>query len=687
MGADPGVGPAADPGPGSAAPAVEPWDRIAAEAAFAASVGAARATGAHGAPDDGEWVWPAWMEAAADGRAVAGRWTTLGVVGRPEVATVDPRGLVAAGGHGWSVDWWVGTGERWHLPSRDVAVRQRRLEGASVVETAMRIGGGDARQRCWTVVGPPDLLVVEVSNDSPAPFALAVAVRPYDAAGPGRVTAVRLDGPTLLVDGRPAVVLDRVPSGWATSTAARGDAAVGVLRGEAGTDTPLAVDDPEGLATAVVVVPVPHRQSVRIVLPLATTTAAALAPLRPADLPGPEAVARGWRRHLQRGARVELPDPRLVEAIEACRMRQLVGPAPDPSAGTAEAVHVATLHGWGLHAEAVGLGSPSPAPPEGGLVTSLRLPGADAPGAGAALWSAAEAWRLGGDPAAAAALSARVGALLASRTWAPDRLPPGPVGAALWWLRGLVAAVAPVAAAGGPVDVLVEAAAALRPAVAAVLARGGEPAVVPAWPGGGPGLASIDGLLALVVGPPLGLPLDEAALVAATVAALDEPVAADDVAADPAAALALARVVAVADPAAAWGRLSAVLDQASPTWTWPDHLDPVTGGPDGVVGDDPAVAAGVLAVVRDLVAREADDGSIVLMAHVPAGWEGQGIEAHGMAVGGGALSFAVRWHGERPAVLWEAPTDDAVLRAPGLDPTWRGRGRTGDALLAPFAHP
>src|SRR5687768_9228657 len=225
---DPGVGPAADAA-----------DRLAAEAAFAATVGAHRAGGAHGAPDDGEWVWPAWMEAAADGRAVTGRWTTLGVVGRPEVATVDPRGLVAAGGRGWSVDWWVGTGERWHLPSRDVAVRQRRVEGASVVETAMRIGGGDARQRCWTVVGPPDLLVVEVSNESPAPFALAVAIRPYDAAGPGRVAAVRLDGSTLHVGGLPAVVLDRAPSGRAMATGAQGDVAVTVLRGGAAGDGPL----------------------------------------------------------------------------------------------------------------------------------------------------------------------------------------------------------------------------------------------------------------------------------------------------------------------------------------------------------------------------------------------------------------------------------------------------------------
>ncbi len=50
-------------------------------------------------------------------------------------------------------------------------------------------------------------------------------------------------------------------------------------------------------------------------------------------------------------------------------------------------------------------------------------------------------------------------------------------------------------------------------------------------------------------------------------------------------------------------------------------------------------------------------------------------------------SFAVRWHGERPAVLWEQQGDTPVeLSAPDLDPEWRTTERSGETLWpAPVA--
>jgi hypothetical protein len=47
----------------------------------------------------------------------------------------------------------------------------------------------------------------------------------------------------------------------------------------------------------------------------------------------------------------------------------------------------------------------------------------------------------------------------------------------------------------------------------------------------------------------------------------------------------------------------------------------------------------------------------------------------------GPVSFAVRWHGERPALLWTAPPG-VRLRAPGLDPEWASEVASGEALLA-----
>jgi len=42
----------------------------------------------------------------------------------------------------------------------------------------------------------------------------------------------------------------------------------------------------------------------------------------------------------------------------------------------------------------------------------------------------------------------------------------------------------------------------------------------------------------------------------------------------------------------------------------------------------------------------------------------------------------VRWHGDRPALLWEAPPG-ARVTAPGLDPTWSSDAASGEVLLGP----
>jgi hypothetical protein len=93
-------------------------------------------------------------------------------------------------------------------------------------------------------------------------------------------------------------------------------------------------------------------------------------------------------------------------------------------------------------------------------------------------------------------------------------------------------------------------------------------------------------------------------------------------------------------------------------------------------------AAELLRVVRRLLVAERD-GGLVLCPLVPEAWRGRGIEAHALPTALGALSFAVRWHGSRPALLWELTGDGPVrLTAPGLDPGWSATERTGEALLA-----
>lgn len=91
-------------------------------------------------------------------------------------------------------------------------------------------------------------------------------------------------------------------------------------------------------------------------------------------------------------------------------------------------------------------------------------------------------------------------------------------------------------------------------------------------------------------------------------------------------------------------------------------------------------------------------GLELLPAGIPPAWYGVNVEMHGLPVGDlmddadhttghgvPTVSFAIRWHGERPAVLWElngAETSGAelVLRAPAVDPDWRTEGNSGEAL-------
>ena len=51
----------------------------------------------------------------------------------------------------------------------------------------------------------------------------------------------------------------------------------------------------------------------------------------------------------------------------------------------------------------------------------------------------------------------------------------------------------------------------------------------------------------------------------------------------------------------------------------------------------------------------------------------------------GSVSWAVRWHGDRPALLWEAEDapDDVLVRSPGLDENFAGLGKSGEELLSP----
>jgi len=268
----------------------------------------------------------------------------VGVLGSAWTAAVNSSGQVAPAGEGWTLDWWIGAEDRWHRPSEERAVRQTLVDGSPVVQTSVRIPGGDAVQRVWAVAGPGGPTVVaEVENASAVPVAVALVL-----AAPG-ARRVQVDGAVISVDGRPAVALASGPHRVAGSVAGVDEVFATVAAGSAGEPPlPEVVVGPAGEATVALVYPLPHTARIRALLPLGS---AAVPDRAIADA---EAVARGWAAQADHGARVELPSPRLAESLVAVRRSLLLRAQASGDLSTAGAQEVAgALARWGMGEEAL----------------------------------------------------------------------------------------------------------------------------------------------------------------------------------------------------------------------------------------------------------------------------------------------------------------------------------------------
>ena len=230
----------------------------------------------------------------------------LDVLGASGWGEVDARGLVQPGTKEWTLDWWVGASDRWHRASREAAVRQSDAGAGAVVETRMKVPDGDAVQRVWGVAagGGPAVAVVEVGNDAATAFAVALVVQ-----SPGAMLTVDQTG--VAVGGQPVLAWDRLPAG-----AAVGPGAVeALLEVEGGATEGL---DGKGRDVAAAVWPLPHTARMAV----SASLGRGLVPA-PSDLPDAEAVVRGWQAHLDRGARIEVPDEGLARRIDRNRRRWL----------------------------------------------------------------------------------------------------------------------------------------------------------------------------------------------------------------------------------------------------------------------------------------------------------------------------------------------------------------------------
>ena len=698
------------------------------------------------APD---WEWPFWLQRQLDvsspafvvgaddamSRNVSGRnWTSVGVLGSPLEAVVDPRGLVSPSVGGWSLDWWVGAEDRWHVPARSANVRQTLIGDSPVIETRMRVPGGDMIHRTYAINataadGGRDLVIVEIENDSAVPVALAFGVRPYDVEGLSSIERIELHDTTVTVDGEVALLLPKEPNEVAGSTFHDGDSSATVFAGDASASFPTDLHCEVGMAQAAFVYPLPHSATIRVAIPIDAVAPRGRFARRPAErtetfpaaVPTADQVASGWRAQTDRGMRLVLPDERVQSAVDANRRYLLLlhdgddvipGPRSKQRFLFRDAAYLlSALDRYGFHREVgeVLLSYPERQENDGNL--SSRHGESDANGA--AIWALAHHWDLTRNDELARQLAPMVaGAVEWIERKRNERrddpalrgLLPAGVSAEhlgphdhlywndLWALAGLRDASRLLAAAGED-----EAAARAEEFCASMTAnvrasleltadRLGT-AAVPAGP-----RRRIDGgvIGSLAAVSPLDLlPADDKAM-AATLDVVREGFCIEEAVYPGVTGLGthltmqLASAELQAGDRRALDRFDWLLSNATTTWTWPEAIHPRVNG--GCAGDGHSgwAAAEFLSFVRSMLVCETSEG-LALFSMIPERWYGQGVEIHDAPTRFGNVSFALRWHGVRPALLWEIDRHDesvpVAITCPGIDPSWRTTEDRGEALL------
>ena len=212
---------------------------------------------------------------------------TVGVLGGTWRGRVTPWGAVVPADGSATLDWWIAAEDRWHTPAIEPTVRQRAVEGVPVVETAVRVPGGDVVQTVYAVADGGGFTVIELENRSPAAVAVALSRRDLVTSRPPATVPVE------------------------------------------GVDAP----------ADALVVPIGHHASARVAL----AHDGGAGGVRPADLAPPGTVVRGWIAQAGQGVDLRLPDVAPTVGLIALRCALLLEGPPPPDAGAAHLVAVAEL--------------------------------------------------------------------------------------------------------------------------------------------------------------------------------------------------------------------------------------------------------------------------------------------------------------------------------------------------------
>ncbi|MFA5566219.1 MAG: hypothetical protein WC184_09835 [Acidimicrobiia bacterium] len=655
-----------------------------------------------------EWMLPYWLErqlnpsspsfvpalgSGAPENITHRNAVPVGTLGSPEHAIVDPRGLVTPWPGGWSLDWWAGADDRWRLPAREGGVRQVLHGNAPIVETTMRVPGGDFVERVWAFhdseTGPT--LAVEFANESKAPLALAIAIRPFGVLGHHRVGTVEVTDSMVSVDGRLAMWLPKPAHRSAAASFVDGDVARVVMTGGASSSASTVSRCEAGFAQAALIYPLSHSASLRVLIPLRSLTPSEVS-TAPAVVPPYDAVARGWQSHVGRGTRIVVPDQILGDTFERARTQMLlVSPGVDLAHGDMRdaAAVVRALDLVGLHEEA-------------GLIVETLPEGQGTSG------------RLGGDDrnrsATGAVVSAFAEHILCCPEWETDDLTLAMAaagahyrpGARRWSFKHDSLEIMDAAWHLYGTNVLAQALRDRNEIEAAVeienRAQDLWEMVEVGLQTGTSGSFGSNPVELLELLAPLNL-LEAQSEVASSLMEeirrryLHEGAVVDRFGGgvlSPGATARFAQACLRRGEREALESLRVLNEMSTQHLGWPTTINPLThGGASGEAWSAGAAAAYVEAVC-DLMAytvapQNGQPAQMVLCPVLPESWLGGNIELHNLNTSLGLLSYGIRWHGKRAALLWDfIPKEglgEVLITMPGVDPSWSTTELRGDALL------
>lgn len=677
------------------------------------------------------WVLPYWLERQLDPTSQAhvvgddrsnltGRnWTLLGAVGADHVGGVDPRGLVVTRPNSWSIDWWIRSERRWHFPSREANIRQRCIDDAPVIETSMRVPGGDIEHAAYAVGGASSAVVIEIANRTPVPVAVTVAVRPYGFTSLANIKRIELDRDVVVVDGQPALIFPRRPGQIVASNLAAGDSASALVDEVETLTLDETLECPARLAQAAFSFPLVHSGVLRLILPFPVEGRRRAPIARVRAIRGPVSateisatrVARGWSSHVENRARFVLPDGPIASTFNRAKRSLLLfqrgdhvvaEPLSDPRIKWGDAAPIlGAMDRMGWHQE---VGQVVASIPRHQLASG-QIGGkrGDIDGTSAALAIIGDHLRLSAahDVASSVAPTVALAAGFIARS-RRDRGSGRDLGIryaeSAWALRGLIDAaetltLAEEASASREVAAVVaEFKADLLASVDGMADRLGESAL-PAVPLHQLAERAIDALVAVwpaAVLRPDNSSMRQAADVvrerflsdSAYRGTEEDSVLRTDLTAR------LAMVELMDGDPSALERVAWLVRLASPTGSWPRVIHPELGTGAAGEGHDGVVTAHFVTLIRSLLVHEstAQTPELALLSAMPEEWLGQAIEVHDAPTAHGRLSYAARWHGKRPALLWDlepSPNGESLvsLTAPGLDPSWVSSEPRGEALL------